>query len=67
RMYSLVQQTIVIFVLCLLDQLVASWMSALSGYTPESLFYFMPVITSAALWPCFFYFIKNSMMSMSRL
>jgi rod shape-determining protein MreD len=51
RVASLMQQAIVIFFLLLIKQLLTLWVDGMVGRAPGSLYYFMPTITSALLWP----------------
>lgn len=51
RVASLMQQAIVIFFLLLIKQLLTLWVDGMLGRAPGSLYYFMPTITSALLWP----------------
>lgn len=51
RVASLLQQSIVIFVLLLIKQLLILWVDGMVGRAPDSWLFFMPAITSTLLWP----------------
>lgn len=51
RVYSLVQQSAVVFVLIGINQLVCQWVQNLEGAGAQSLFFLLPAFTSALLWP----------------
>lgn len=51
RVASLLQQALVICILLLIKQLFILWVDGISGRTPDSWIYFMPVLTSTLLWP----------------
>jgi len=51
RVASLLQQSIVIFFLLLIKQLLILWVDGMLGRAPDSWLFFMPTITSTLLWP----------------
>jgi len=51
RVYSLVQQSGVVFVLIGINQLVCQWVQNLEGAGTHSLFFLLPAFSSALLWP----------------
>ena len=51
RVASLLQQSIVIFFLLLIKQLLILWVDGMVGRAPDSWLFFMPAITSTLLWP----------------
>ena len=51
RVASLLQQSIVIFVMLLIKQLLILWVDGMVGRAPDSWLFFMPAITSTLLWP----------------
>lgn len=59
RVASLLQQAIVIFVLLLIKQLLALWVSGIMGQAPDTWLYFMPSLTSAVLWPWLYIILRD--------
>jgi rod shape-determining protein MreD len=51
RVYSLAQQSGVVFVLIGINQLVGQWVQNLEGAGARSLFFLLPAFTSALVWP----------------
>ncbi|MCR9105823.1 MAG: rod shape-determining protein MreD [Gammaproteobacteria bacterium] len=51
RVYSLAQQAAVVFVLIGINQLICQWVQNLQGVGARSLFFLLPALTSALLWP----------------
>ena len=51
RVASLLQQSIVIFFLLLIKQVLNLWVDGIVGRAPDISLYFMPTITSTLLWP----------------
>lgn len=51
RVASLLQQSIVIFFLLLIKQLLILWVDGMVGRAPDSWLFFMPAVTSTLLWP----------------
>ena len=59
RVASLLQQSIVIFVLLLIKQLLTLWVDGMLGRAPDSALYFMPTITSTLLWPWMYLILRD--------
>ncbi|HDY81404.1 MAG: rod shape-determining protein MreD [Gammaproteobacteria bacterium] len=51
RVYSLWQQAGVVFVLVGINQLICQWVQNLQGVGARSLFFMLPAVSSALLWP----------------
>ena len=51
RVYSLAQQSGVVFVMIGINQLVCQWVQNLEGAGARDLFFLLPAFTSALLWP----------------
>lgn len=51
RLYSLWQQSAVIFVLVGINQLICQWVQNLQGVGAQSLLFLLPAVSSALLWP----------------
>lgn len=51
RVFSLLQQAAVVFVLIGVNQLVCQWVQNLEGAGSESLLFLLPAVSSALLWP----------------
>jgi len=51
RVYSLWQQSAVVFVLVGVNQLLCQWVQSLEGIGAPSLLFLLPAVSSALLWP----------------
>lgn len=51
RLYSLWQQSAVVFVLVGINQLICQWVQNLQGVGAQSLLFLLPAVSSALLWP----------------
>lgn len=51
RVYSLWQQSAVVFVLVGIQQLLCQWVQSLEGIGAQSRLFLLPALTSALLWP----------------
>ena len=51
RVFTMVQQAGVIFVLAGIHQLVVQWLQGLQGLSPSGFLFLLPALTSALLWP----------------
>lgn len=51
RVFTPLQQALVIFVLAGIHQLVAQWLQSLQGNAANSFVFLVPALTSALLWP----------------
>jgi len=59
RVFSLVQQAIVVFFLLLIKQLLVLWVNGIIGLTPQLSSYFLPSLIGAILWPWLFLSLRN--------
>ena len=60
RVFSLLQQSLVILVLLLIKQLLVLWVSGIVGQAPEDLVsYFMPSLVGAIIWPWLFVILRD--------
>jgi len=59
RVFSLVQQAIVVFFLLLIKQLLVLWVSGIIGLTPQLSSYFLSSLVGAILWPWLFLSLRN--------
>ena len=60
RVFSLLQQALVIFVLLLLKQLMVLWVSGIVGEAPDDLLgFFLPCVTGAIIWPWLFVILRD--------
>ena len=59
RVYSLVQQAMVVFVLLLIQQVLALWVSGIVGRAPDLSFYFLPALSGAFIWPWLFIILRD--------
>ena len=51
RMFSTFQQSLLVFVLLGLYQLLCHWVQTITGQTQANLLYLLPAVVSAILWP----------------
>lgn len=59
RVFSLVQQAIVVFVLLMIKQLLVLWVSGIVGHAPDSASYFLPSFIGAMIWPWLFVILRD--------
>jgi len=60
RVFSLVQQALVVLTLLLIKQLLVLWINGLVGRAPDNLLmYFLPSLTGAMIWPWIFQVLRN--------
>lgn len=59
RMFSVWQQAIVLFALLGLNQLVGFWIESIAGLTDWSLWYLLPALSGAFLWPWVFLMLRS--------
>ncbi len=59
RVFSLVQQALVIFVLLILKQVQVLWVTGMVGQAPDLGLYFLPSLTGAILWPWLFIVLRD--------
>ena len=62
RLFSLWQQSAVVFVLISINQMICQWVQNLEGAGAQSLFFMLPAVSSALLWP----FVLQSMRGLRR-
>ncbi len=62
RLFSLWQQSAVVFVLIGINQMICQWVQNLEGAGAQSLFFLLPAVSSALLWP----FVLQSMRGLRR-
>ncbi|MEM9255999.1 MAG: rod shape-determining protein MreD [Pseudomonadota bacterium] len=51
RVYSVLQQSAVVFVLVGINQLICQWVQNLQGVGADSLLFLLPALSSAVVWP----------------
>ncbi len=54
RVFSLVQQALVVFLLLLFKQILVLWISGIAGQAPSVSVYFLPTLVGAFIWPWLF-------------
>ncbi|MCW8957114.1 MAG: rod shape-determining protein MreD [Gammaproteobacteria bacterium] len=59
RVFSLVQQAIVVFVLLMIKQLLVLWVSGIIGQAPEAGSYFLSSFVGALIWPWLFIILRD--------
>lgn len=60
RVFSLLQQSLVVFVLLIIKQLLVLWVNGLVGQAPEDMLsYFLPSLTGAIIWPWLFIILRD--------
>jgi len=59
RVYPLWQQSLSVFTLVALGQLLVVWIRGIAGDSPDSWLYWGPSITSALIWPVVFLFLRD--------
>ncbi len=60
RVFSLLQQSLVIFVLLMIKQLLVLWVNGIVGQAPEEIFrYFLPSFVGAIIWPWLFVILRD--------
>lgn len=58
RMFSIWQQAIVLFALLGINELINFWIESLAGLADWSLWYLLPALSGALLWPFVFYLLR---------
>jgi rod shape-determining protein MreD len=58
RMFTPVQQAVVVFVLIGLNQLLCHWIQTLTGTVSPNLLFLLPALISALLWPVLSVFLR---------
>ena len=59
RVFSLVQQALVVFVLLLIKQIMVLWVYGLVGHAPNLQLYFLPSLIGAIIWPWVYLFLRK--------
>lgn len=59
RVFSQVQQALVVFVLLMIKQLMVLWVSGIVGHAPDSVGYFLPSLVGAMIWPWLFVILRD--------
>jgi len=59
RVYPLWQQSLSVFTMVALGQLLVVWIKGIIGESPQSWLYWAPSITSAIIWPWVFVILRN--------
>ena len=59
RVFSLLQQAMVVFLLLFIKQLLVLWVNGMMGLTPYFSSYFVPSLIGAVLWPWLFLSLRN--------
>ncbi len=59
RVYPLWQQSLSLFVLVILEQMLVFWINGVAGRTPPTLLYWAPSLTSAIVWPWLFMILRD--------
>ncbi|WP_018865863.1 MULTISPECIES: rod shape-determining protein MreD [unclassified Thioalkalivibrio] len=59
RVYPVWQQMMVVAILIALYKLLALWPQGITGFPPDRITYWAPVITSALLWPLIFFLLRD--------
>ncbi len=59
RVFSLVQQAMVVFVLLMVKQLLVLWVSGIVGQAPDAGIYFLPSFIGALIWPWLFIVLRD--------
>lgn len=58
RVFSLVQQALIVFLLLFFKQLMVLWVSGLAGQAPSISTYFLPTLAGAIIWPWLFLLLR---------
>lgn len=59
RVFSLLQQALVVMLLVILKLVLVLWVSGMVGRAPDLTLYFMPALTSALIWPWLFIVLRD--------
>ncbi|MCW8855681.1 MAG: rod shape-determining protein MreD [Gammaproteobacteria bacterium] len=59
RVFSLFQQSIVIFILLIFKQILVLWVNGIVGQAAETWSYFLPSLAGAVIWPWVFTLLRN--------
>lgn len=58
RIFPIWQQAIVIFVFCVIYNIINLWIKGISGYAPSVWLYVIPSFTTALVWPVVFFILR---------
>lgn len=59
RMFSVWQQALIVFAMLGINQLINFWIDSLAGLTEWKLWYLLPAVSGAFLWPWAFLFLRG--------
>ena len=59
RVYSLWQQSAVVFILVGINQLICQWVQNLEGLGARTVLFLLPAFSSALLWPVVLHFLRS--------
>ena len=59
RVFSLFQQSIVVFILLIFKQILVLWVNGIVGQAAETWSYFLPSLVGAIIWPWVFTLLRN--------
>ena len=59
RVYPLMQQSVIVFMLIVLQQLLITWIKGFLGLPPDSLSHWLPAVTSMLLWAWVFIILRD--------
>jgi rod shape-determining protein MreD len=60
RIFPVWQQAIVIFVFCILYDIINLWIKGISGHAPNVWLYVLPSFTTALIWPAIFLVLRHA-------
>ena len=59
RMYNWFQQSLFVFILVAMNQVLSLWMKGILGVSAQSLMFLMPALVSAMIWPWIFILLRG--------
>lgn len=59
RLFPIWQQALSVFLMLVLNQMIALWIKGIAGYPPQDWSYWLPSVTSMLLWPWFTAFMRT--------
>ena len=59
RMYNWFQQSLFVFILVAMNQVLSLWMKGILGVSAQSLVFLMPALVSAMIWPWIFILLRG--------
>lgn len=60
RVFPIWQQAIVVFVFCVIYDIINLWIMGISGYAPSIWLYVLPSFTTALFWPAVFLLLRHA-------